>query len=67
VGRLWRCAGGERRAGYGRALAGQGHALGGGAAQDVADPGALAADFAQGTVVPGGVRVFGGVVSPGVV
>jgi hypothetical protein len=31
------------------------------AAQNPADPGALAADLAQGAVVPEGVRVFGGV------
>ena len=57
----WWRAGDECRAGYGRAQAGQGHALGGGTAEDVAEPGALAADSAQGAVVPKGVRVFGGV------
>ncbi len=67
VGRLGRRAGGDGRAGYGRALARQRHALGGGAAQDVADPGALAADLAKGAIVPEGVRVFGGVELGGVI
>jgi len=49
------------RAGYGRAQAGQGHALGAVAAQDPAEPGALAADAAQGAIVPDGLRVFGGI------
>ena len=60
--RPWRGRAGDVcRAGYGRALAGQGHTFGAVAAQDPTEPGPLAADFAQGAVVPKGLRVFGGV------
>jgi hypothetical protein len=67
VRRPGRGAGGLRRAEFERAAAGRGHALVGGATQNPADPGALAADLAQGAVIPEGVRVFGGVEFGGVI
>ena len=57
----WGRAGGVRRAGYGRAVAGEGQALVRGAAQQPAEPGAQAADAVQGECVEGGVRVVGGI------
>ena len=54
-----RGTGGLRRAGYGRALAGPGHAAVGVAAHEPADFGAELEQAAQGVGVFGGVQVFG--------
>ena len=55
----WGRAGGLRRAGYGRAMAGQGHAAVGGAAQEPAEFGAKLENAAEGVGILGGVQVVG--------
>jgi hypothetical protein len=56
---LWRRTGGRRRAEYGRAVAGQGHAPVGGAAQEPADLRPQLENAAQGIRILGGLQVVG--------
>ena len=55
----WRRAGGRRRAECGRAVAGQGHAPVGRAAQEPAEFGAQLENPAQGVGILGGIQIVG--------
>ena len=63
--RPWRCAGGARGAGSGRATARTAHAAAGPAAEDPADPGALAAQAPQGARMEYGREIVDGFASRG--